>query len=129
MSKQIPQHLHAAYDWIDCAGEWTEALSDPDYPSDAYANALEHDQTDVTEADLYAVIEWYRGNRIFAVYDYETGERLPHGPTPELVRESLAEQSGTGAVGAYLAGGEWRWLDAGDPAPCGAEDCRTVYVI
>lgn len=62
-----------------------------------------------------------------SVYDYETGERLPHEPTPELIRESLATEP-TGAVGAYLAGGEWRWLGEGDQAPCGAQDCRTVYV-
>lgn len=63
------------------------------------------------------------------VHNYETGEELDGEPTDELIRESVAEKTGTGAVGAYLAGGEWRWLDAGDPAPCGAVDCRTVYVV
>lgn len=64
----------------------------------------------------------------YAVCDYETGERLGGAPTAELVRESLSREP-TGAVGAYLAGGEWRWLDDSDPAPCGAADCRTVYVV
>lgn len=63
----------------------------------------------------------------YVVYDYETGERLVCEPTAELVRESLAREP-TGAVCAYLAGGEWRWLDDGDPTPCGAADTRTVYV-
>lgn len=60
--RKVPEQLHAAYDWIDCAGEWDEALSDPDYPADAAVNALEYNQSDVTEEDLYAVIEWYRDN-------------------------------------------------------------------
>lgn len=65
---------------------------------------------------------------MYALRDYETGEALEGEPTSELVRESLAAWP-TGAVRAYLAGGNWRWLDEGDPAPCGSLDCRTVYVL
>lgn len=64
----------------------------------------------------------------YSVYDYQTGEALAGDPTAELVSESLSREP-TGAVGAYLAGGEWRWLDDGDPEPCGSVDCRTVYVL
>jgi hypothetical protein len=57
---QLPQHLHAAYDWIDSAGEWTEALSDPGYAAGAYANAVEQNQSDVTQSDIEDAIEWFR---------------------------------------------------------------------
>lgn len=64
----------------------------------------------------------------YTVIDYETGAELEDGATDELIRESL-EREPEGAVGAYLAEGEWHWLDDGDPAPCGADDYRTVYVV
>ena len=55
----LPADLHAAFDWIDSANEWPAALADPDgYSAAAYTNAATHDVTDVTEADLYAVILW-----------------------------------------------------------------------
>lgn len=60
--KQIPERLHAAYEWIDCADEWAEALSDSDYPEHAAANAQEHGY-DVSESDLYAAIEWRRATQ------------------------------------------------------------------
>ncbi len=61
--KPIPERLHAAYEWIDCADEWAEALSDSDYPEQAAANAQEQGQRDVNESDLYAVIELRRAMR------------------------------------------------------------------
>lgn len=63
MRKDLPARLHAAYDWIDCVDEWEEALSDPNYAAEAYENAIEHDQFDVTESDLAEVIEWRRSQR------------------------------------------------------------------
>jgi hypothetical protein len=56
----LPVHLHSAWSWIDSAGEWDEAASDPGYAVAAFANAVEHDVTDVTLSDLEDVLEWYR---------------------------------------------------------------------
>ena len=56
-----PEYLCSAWDWIDCAGEWDAALADPAaYAAAAAANAAAHDVIDVTEFDLYLVIEWER---------------------------------------------------------------------
>ena len=61
MSKsELPEYLYAAYEWINCAGEWDEALADPKYAKQAYKNAIEHDVRDVTESDLADVIAWCR---------------------------------------------------------------------
>lgn len=54
-----PSELIAAYEWIDSAGEWDEALADPEYAYGAARNAAEND-VDVTETDLDRAIEWYR---------------------------------------------------------------------
>lgn len=59
---RLPEHLRAAYDWIDMAGEWSEALADPAYAAEACANAVAHDQADITECALDEVIEWYRAH-------------------------------------------------------------------
>jgi hypothetical protein len=59
-TRRLPEHLYAAFNWIDSAGEWEQAMSDGDYARAAYHNALENDVTDVTEADLQEVIEWHR---------------------------------------------------------------------
>jgi hypothetical protein len=53
----LANHLHAAYDWIDSAGEWDQAISNPaQYAREAAANAAEHDESDVTESDLLDAI-------------------------------------------------------------------------
>jgi hypothetical protein len=65
---QLPEHLHAAYDWIDSAGEWTEALSDPSYAAGAYANAVEQNQSDVTQSDIEDAIEWFRKQKAAGSY-------------------------------------------------------------
>lgn len=55
--------LYAAYDWIATAGEWDEALANPEsYAVAAAANAIENEQADVTECDLLEVIYWRRAN-------------------------------------------------------------------
>ena len=58
-----PESLCAAYDWIDSAGEWPDALSDPTYAHEAAENAKWHDRDDVTESDLDAVIAWMRARK------------------------------------------------------------------
>ena len=63
----LPEQLHAAYDWIDSAGEWDEALADPNYAREAAENAAQHGQHDVTESDLDDVIEWYRKHGVISV--------------------------------------------------------------
>lgn len=57
---KLPPSLRAAYDWIDSASEWIEALRDPLYPVQAMQNAEECEQLDITESDLREVIEWFR---------------------------------------------------------------------
>jgi len=64
VSAPLAERFRAAYDWIDSAGEWDEALADPDtYAAAAACNAEQHDVTDVTEAALVGAIEWYREHR------------------------------------------------------------------
>lgn len=60
LAVHLPDHLYPAFQWIDSASEWADALSDPLYPLRAYQNAVEHEQVDVTESELRDVIEWYR---------------------------------------------------------------------
>jgi hypothetical protein len=68
--RPLPDHLHAAWNWIDSAGEWEEALKSPkSYARAAYKNAVQHGTTDVTVSDLIEVIEW------------AAEERAPVGPT------------------------------------------------
>lgn len=63
MTKQLPEELFAAYEWIQSAGEWDEALAEPTkYAAEAAENARQNDVTDVTETDLLSVIEWFRKN-------------------------------------------------------------------
>lgn len=62
MSTKLPEHLHAAFDWIDIAGEWAEALTDADYAREAFANAQQHGEADVTLGGLREVIEWKAGS-------------------------------------------------------------------
>ncbi len=52
----IPTRLHAAYEWIDSAGEWDDAVTDPSYAMGAYSNAVDNDVVDVTVDDLHEVI-------------------------------------------------------------------------
>lgn len=57
----LPGHLIAAYDWIDNAGEWTEALANPEkYASAASLRAVATETTWVTRTDLLEVIAWKR---------------------------------------------------------------------
>jgi hypothetical protein len=82
-TKPLPAHLHAAFDWIDSAGEWDEALAGPAvYAAEAFANAVEHDQADVTEADLLEVIRWRDAAARVVIPRLSAGERqalLGHG--------------------------------------------------
>jgi hypothetical protein len=60
--KPLPEHLHAAWEWIDSAGEWGDAIANPEtYARDAYANHQEHcdDDPGVTEDLLIEVIAWF----------------------------------------------------------------------
>lgn len=60
MTNQLPEHLYAAHQWISAAGEWNEAAASPkQYAKEAYENAVENEQFDVTESDLLEVIEWH----------------------------------------------------------------------
>ena len=59
------------------------------------------------------------------VRNYHTGETLEGRPSRELARESAAEQSGTGAVGARLDDrGVWQYVSESE---CD-DDCVTVWV-
>lgn len=59
----LPIHLHAAYEWIDSAGEWDEALLNPsEYAEVAATSAEMHEHHEVTEGDLLSAIAWYRDN-------------------------------------------------------------------
>jgi len=61
---KLPESLHAAYEWIDSAGEWAEALAGGDeHVAAAHRNAVENDVDDVTASDLADVIEWVRRNK------------------------------------------------------------------
>ncbi len=63
MSKpKLSDELHAAYDWIDAAGEWKEAIADPGkYAREAAANAQQNDAgSDVNESTLAGAIEYFR---------------------------------------------------------------------
>ena len=55
---KLPESLHAAYEWIDSAGEWAEALAGGDeYVAAAHRTAVENDVDDVTASDLADVID------------------------------------------------------------------------
>jgi hypothetical protein len=57
----LPESLYAAHQWISSAGEWNEAVENPErYAADAARNAVENEQFDVTESDLLDVIEWHK---------------------------------------------------------------------
>jgi hypothetical protein len=59
--KALPENLYAAHQWISAAGEWNEAVADPEkYASEAAANAAENEQFDVSESDLLSVIAWHK---------------------------------------------------------------------
>jgi hypothetical protein len=62
--------------------------------------------------------------------DYQTGEALHGEPSHTLVEESLKEQSGTGAVYAYLDGDVWQYVPASQESRMRARgsDVRTVWV-
>ncbi len=60
----LPTDLGNAYDWIDAAGEWNEALRDPSaYAAAAVANyrqTFEDNADPITEDEIKAAIEWRR---------------------------------------------------------------------
>jgi len=57
----LPENLYADHQWICAAGEWDEAIAEPEkYAAEAAANAVENEQFDVTESGLLAVIEWHK---------------------------------------------------------------------
>jgi hypothetical protein len=59
-STRLPEHLYAAFDWIDAAGEWEEAMRAPTtYARAAAANARKHGER-IGQSDLFEVIEWVR---------------------------------------------------------------------
>jgi hypothetical protein len=66
---KLPEHLHAAYEWIDSADEWSEAIASPDsYAREAADNWSNNESGDeVTEADLLSVISWESKRRGVAV--------------------------------------------------------------
>jgi len=69
MGRHLPDALKPAYEWIDAAGEWYEAVQNPEeYARGAYANAVRCEQTDVFESDLVDVIEWYRDHQTLDSY-------------------------------------------------------------
>ena len=64
----LPENLYAAYEWISSAGEWDEAVAEPDkYAREAAENAVENEQYDVTNSDLLEVITWHQSQ-----YAYRT---------------------------------------------------------
>lgn len=90
MSKtKLPADLYAAYEWIESAGEWTEALESPAaYAASAANNAHEHNVADVNESDLLEAIEWKRFARLTpsqqAAYHEYVSECREAGTSPEL---------------------------------------------
>lgn len=60
----LPSNLAPAYDWIESAAEWSEALKDPGaYAKSAAENCRENPSGDpVTEADILACIDWHVTN-------------------------------------------------------------------
>jgi hypothetical protein len=63
----------------------------------------------------------------YAVMDYRSGARLTGLASVDLVDASLAEESGTGAVGAYRSAGVWQYLREDEMGT--VDDARVVYVI
>jgi hypothetical protein len=61
----LEERLHAAWNWIDSAGEWEESLADPDaYAAEAANNWRDNGSGDeVTVSDLLAVILWEQARR------------------------------------------------------------------
>jgi len=60
MSKnELPEHLFAAYNWIETAGEWAEAIEQPHkYAPAALRNARRNEVLDIELSDLLEVIAW-----------------------------------------------------------------------
>jgi len=57
----LPESLYAAHQWISAAGEWDDAVAEPEkYAAEAAANAVENNERDVSESDLLDVIAWYK---------------------------------------------------------------------
>ena len=70
-NRPLPQRLHAAWDWIDSAGEWDDAIAAPSaYAGRAARNAKNHDH-DISKEELLEAIEWEAAKR-----------RAPHRRTP-----------------------------------------------
>lgn len=58
--KALPEHLYNAYEWIDSADEWSEAVAGPSgYAAEAMANARREGDLGISEVDLLEVIDWY----------------------------------------------------------------------
>jgi hypothetical protein len=85
----LPAELHTAYEWIESAGEWREALAEPaSYAKAAAKNWREHREpgdTEVTESDLWDAIEWQREHRPRA----QGGPTLTEARRAELGRVRL----------------------------------------
>lgn len=63
----------------------------------------------------------------YSVHNYQTGAALTGDPSDELVEASLAERSGTGAVGAYRdTNGVWQCLREDEMSAYA--HARVVYV-
>lgn len=61
--RALPEHLHDAYEWIESAGDWDEAMTDPTYPEQAARNAREQGETNIHVDDLINAIEWQVAKR------------------------------------------------------------------
>lgn len=62
----LPEHLHAAYDWTDAAGELdtlTYTPSPHDYARDSAEHCADTADGDVTVDDLLGLREWLRLDR------------------------------------------------------------------
>lgn len=82
-TEKLPNRLHDAFNWIDSAGEWREALAVPStYATAAAANARRSGERGVTRGDLIEVIEWVQAH---------PDARGSRGPLLPRFREKMTE--------------------------------------
>lgn len=72
ITTRLPQHLHAAYDWTDAAGELDELATLEGEALDSYcresaANAEDHGESDVSELELDSLAAWLRDEHMLSI--------------------------------------------------------------
>jgi len=104
-SNHLPERLHTAFNWIDSAGEWQEALAAPStYAFAAAANARRQGERAVTRHDLIETIEWVQAH---------PNARGTHGPLlPHFRERTVRDYSATDRNGKTTAGPFKSYSDA-----------------